>query len=682
MASITPHASYSDCDDHIPRPTPYDDNDDPSAYQFAPLENFDSSLAPADYYRLPTNVILNTQDQTYLDPYYGYPPMTGQQHAPAGLYYRPTWTRPNSGYTTNPTENEYGFEGNDYDERLSSQKTHRKRVSSRAKGGSAPKTSKGSTTESVHSDQSKPKQMEKTLELISRPGFIPLPQATAPESPAASTSDNADTLAETPRTTTLDSTSSTDPCISTSSDADVSTNQIEVTSYQARPEILDFASEELVTELFDIYFNHMNAQCGLLERGFRTLAAIRSRSHFLLTTICAIAAKYYETRPELHLQLSQVARNLAFTVLESGHKSVEVVQAYMLLAIWPIQGRAWLMLGLAIRIAIEMNLHQEPSGSLEVKEKRNRERTWLICYTLDRGISAQTGKPHSIADNYMVRNAGQWWQRSEAIPQDAGVVEYLEFQRMLSRCLGILPSGSGQFDYVSAIDAIESQTKTWSNEWKSRRIIADSEYRSLTAVFYYHYAITTINLFGLQNAVKQAHADIPHFFSRCHSSGMACILVVLDELAPRGYMRYAPDSHFVITSHVAVALLKLIRPEFLGLLGNEQETLQSVQAIADLFSHVAANTIHIPARSGAFLRSLINSKKGSLAAPATFHDSQAWPITQLLGSHAPLDEVGTSGSAPERDSVLQPGGPSLYQGAATGFISQGIGLTFADNCEF
>ncbi|QRV98250.1 hypothetical protein RhiJN_26269 [Ceratobasidium sp. AG-Ba] len=121
MASITPHASYSDHDDHIHRLAPYHDEGDRSAYQFAPLEHFDSSLAPADYYRLPPDALWDAQDQTFLHPQYGYPPMAYQQDAPTGLDPHATWTRPNSEYMSNSTENEYGSEGNDHHERLNDQ---------------------------------------------------------------------------------------------------------------------------------------------------------------------------------------------------------------------------------------------------------------------------------------------------------------------------------------------------------------------------------------------------------------------------------------------------------------------------------------------------------------------------------------------------------------------------------
>jgi hypothetical protein len=75
-----------------------------------------------------------------------------------------------------------------------------------------------------------------------------------------------------------------------------------------------------------------------------------------LFRICAIAARYYTKRHDLHSQLSAFAKRLAFEVPSRGYKSVEVVQAYLLLSMWTLgpektfeQDRTWLMLGMAIR---------------------------------------------------------------------------------------------------------------------------------------------------------------------------------------------------------------------------------------------------------------------------------------------------------------------------------------------
>ncbi|KAB5595391.1 Fungal Zn(2)-cys(6) binuclear cluster domain containing protein [Ceratobasidium theobromae] len=414
---------------------------------------------------------------------------------------------------------------------------------------------------------------------------------------------------------------------------------------QVQPEMLSFVSTEEVVELFDIYFDHLNAQNGLLERGFHTPPMVCSRSPFLLTTVCAIAAKFYTKKPELHLKLAGIAKKLAFSVPERGYKSVEIVQAYLLLSLWgsgPVeryeQDKTWLLLGtscLGIRVATDLNLHRKSTAQLDdsaesrarAREIRNRERTWLVCYILDRSLSAQMGKPHSVKEDFIIRNAAQWWKQPDSIPQDAGIVAYLEMQRILSRSLDFLYSGTQNAsglqtdcDYLLVIKTIESQLQAWSNEWEAHRKADTSvgaDYRSSAAAFYYHYAMLVVNSFGLQNAMERSPVDISHFFSRCHTSAMSCALVVRDELIPRDYMRYSPDSHFVFTSYAVLTLLKLIRPEFSAFLDNEQKTLKLVQNIADLFEQIAANPYHTPALYSTFLRALITAKKESATAPSS-----------------------------------------------------------------
>jgi hypothetical protein len=54
--------------------------------------------------------------------------------------------------------------------------------------------------------------------------------------------------------------------------------------------------------------------------------------------------------------LTELAKKLAFSVPAKGYKSVEIVQAYLLLALWGCgaveryeQDKTWLLLGMAIR---------------------------------------------------------------------------------------------------------------------------------------------------------------------------------------------------------------------------------------------------------------------------------------------------------------------------------------------
>ena len=63
-------------------------------------------------------------------------------------------------------------------------------------------------------------------------------------------------------------------------------------------------------------------------------------------------------------------------------------------------------------MAIDLNLHRKTAvrsqdtveGRSRDKEVHNRERTWLICFCLDRSLGAQMGKPHSIKEECVLNS--------------------------------------------------------------------------------------------------------------------------------------------------------------------------------------------------------------------------------------------------------------------------------------
>ncbi|EEB96382.1 hypothetical protein MPER_04494, partial [Moniliophthora perniciosa FA553] len=99
---------------------------------------------------------------------------------------------------------------------------------------------------------------------------------------------------------------------------------------------------------------------------------------------------FHTAKPELHPRLTELAKKLAFIVPAQGYKSVEIVQAYLLLTLWGCgaveryeQDKTWLMLGMAIRMATDLNLHRKTAvkstdtqeGRVRDMEVHNRERT-------------------------------------------------------------------------------------------------------------------------------------------------------------------------------------------------------------------------------------------------------------------------------------------------------------------
>ncbi|KAI0053938.1 hypothetical protein FA95DRAFT_1579033 [Auriscalpium vulgare] len=401
---------------------------------------------------------------------------------------------------------------------------------------------------------------------------------------------------------------------------------------QIQPEMLSFVSTEEVVALFDIYFNHLNMHCNLLDRDFHTPSLVCSRSPFLLTTICAVSAKFFTPRPELHGKLTELSKKLAFNVPAQGYKSVEIVQAYLLLALWgcgPVerfeQDRTWMLLGMAIRTATDLNLHRRTSttsaetaeGKARDREVFNRERTWLLCFCLDRSVSAQMGKPSSIKEDSIIRSALQWVRSPLARRGDVSLAAYVELQRVVARTLDLLysettsPSGLlVDVDYLLVIRTFERQIQGWYSQVTDVDASGDvlGRYSTLMLEYYASYAMLVINSFGLQNALEHSPVDIPHFFARVHTSAKTCCTLVRDELGPSGFLKYSPDSHFVFSSYAVLSLLKLIRPEFPASRDAEQDTLAIAREVADTFDSVSAGPAHTPSLYSVFLRALLTAK--------------------------------------------------------------------------
>ncbi|KAF9053126.1 fungal-specific transcription factor domain-containing protein [Panaeolus papilionaceus] len=499
---------------------------------------------------------------------------------------------------------------------------------------------------------------------------------------------------------------------------------------QVQPEMLSFVSTEEVVALFKIFFDHIHMHCNVLDPDFHTPALVCSRSPFLLTTICSIASKFYTEKPDLHPRLTELAKRLAFSVPAKGYKSVEIVQAYLLLALWGCgaveryeQDKTWLLLGMAIRMATDLNLHRKTAvtssetqeGKARDVEVHNRERTWILCFCLDRSFSAQMGKPHSIKEDYIIRHTSEWRSSPVAKPSDSSLAAYAELQRILSRSLEFLYSGTdspsglqSNVDYLLIIKTFETQLLVWSTQWIDNRdysgelaLAANAaaspvpnpsmssttpartvEYKKMISRFYINYAMLVLNSFGLQNALEKAPMDIGHFFARVHSSAYECARIVRDELGPSGFMKYSPDSHFVQTSYALLSLLKLVRPEFQPFLDDEQKTLNLVKDVADVLDNIAANPLHTPALYSGFLRALIAAKLDPLSSSQSASVNGASEEKPHLGADGEVvDTIQTDNNYPATSQAPNSHSSNHSQSNSNGQISDAYN-PFSSNNPF
>lgn len=209
-------------------------------------------------------------------------------------------------------------------------------------------------------------------------------------------------------------------------------------------------------------------------------------------------------------------------------------------------------------------------------------------------------------------------------------------------------------DHLLIIQNIESQLLGWHGDWHQMGIAPlEQECPLFLGNFYVNYGMLVVNSFGLQNALEKSQVDIGHFFARCHTSATACLSVMKNQLAAKGYLKYAPDSLFVQSSYAVLTLLKarsldspsriilihvlqLLRPELQSFI-DEQKTINLVKETADLLEAVAASPMHTPALYSVFLRALIAAKK--TAAPNTTNSKDS---PQFDGDPAPVQGAPNS----------------------------------------
>ncbi|KAF5345063.1 hypothetical protein D9758_010418 [Tetrapyrgos nigripes] len=448
-----------------------------------------------------------------------------------------------------------------------------------------------------------------------------------------------------------------------------------------------------VDKLFDIYYNKCNPFISLLDPVLHTPASTFARCPFLFTVICAISSRYYAEKSEIYPIAMHFAKHSAATALTDGWKSVELCQAYILMSIYSVparrweEDRSWLYTGLAIRIATDLNLHHppatKPQDERQEREMLNRMRVWMICFNLDRSTATQFGKPSTIKENFFIRNSKEWYKKSKYnLAHDVHLCSYSALMRILTCFHEEIfsdpnsPSGlNKKIDFKEVTLKHDRYLTEYHQEWTKRfkeelqHEDESSVFRCKLLPFYVAYSRLVMFSFGFQQAFQrgiQSQDNI--FFSKCFEAAKAVVTEMLEGLVPTGYVKYAPDGHFVFSSFASAFLLKLLRPEFSHLLRreDENETFDLIGRVIQTLSssQIAIDDRHTPKLYARFLAGLLSR-----------HRRDGGAMVGRLQPQPPLQQqVSSSGSFPQSSS-MSTFSVSNSQGSSQG-QSQGSQLNF------
>ncbi|KAK2461096.1 hypothetical protein APHAL10511_006875 [Amanita phalloides] len=402
------------------------------------------------------------------------------------------------------------------------------------------------------------------------------------------------------------------------------------------PEILlhGLVTPEDVDRLFNIFYEHINSHMPLLDPVLHTPASTFARCPFLFTVVCAISSRYDAKKSGIYPVAMHFAKHSAANALVDGWKSVELCQAYILMSIYAVparrweEDRSWLYTGLAIRLATDLNLHQlsssKPQSEKQEREVLNKTRVWMICCNLDRSTATQFGKPSTIREHYALRHTNDWYKQSKYNhPYDIHLCGYSALLDIVAKFHDEIftdpssPTGLNKsVDFRTVTFTHNERLTRFQEEWTSR-YLQDSDrndracaFRCSLLPYLVGYSRLVMFSFGFQQAYRRGLQQEDHiFFSTCLTSAKSVVTNMVEGLASSGYMRYAPDGHFVFAAFASAFLLKLLRPGFANLVSEDEEMVILVlisRLIQTLSSQkLAIDDRHTPKLFSRFLTGLL-----------------------------------------------------------------------------
>lgn len=468
-------------------------------------------------------------------------------------------------------------------------------------------------------------------------------------------------------------------------------------SSQHLPHILtrEIVTLQDVENLFKLYFDKMNPSTSLMDPVLHTPQYVVMRSPFLFTVVCAVASRFYTERPGLYAEVMRYAQLAAGTALITGPKNEEMCLAYLLLQLYPVpsrrweEDRSWVYLGVAIRLAQDLNLNR-PTATTPLNEHHarvllNRTRVWINCFNLDRSSGSQYGKAPIIPNSdYIANHLHDWWGSSKYNVEDFDIhiciysmelnigAKFMEKIRSdpnhptgLNKSTNFTQIASETDDELASVGAHWFHQLD-SIEPKSAMFI----FRTGLLKMVFSYARLVVLSSGLQHA-KEDHLDENSFLMRCFTRASDLIHAFVHRLytteEDRVLLRHAPESQYVFVTFAGAFLVKLLQVKYAQYFTYEKrvEIRDLVQKTVDLLgaADVALDEKHGPSIYSRFLAGLLASPAvrvdltSTLTSPGSHKRARKSKITPTKTRGGLVADISTSADYPSPSSANS-GSPS------------------------
>ncbi|RDX45463.1 hypothetical protein OH76DRAFT_1534309 [Lentinus brumalis] len=380
--------------------------------------------------------------------------------------------------------------------------------------------------------------------------------------------------------------------------------------------------EEEVATFFDLFFLRLNPFINLFDPALHSASYVRSRSPFLFTTMLMAICKFF--RPASYPAVKQLADEWCVYTFSEMQESVEIVQALACMTYWKEAGdkKTWYYIGMASRMAIALRLNRQSrqlnETELQMRERRNKERTYLVLFVHDRSLSMQTGNAWMLQEDELVQRCRSWHEegplRRETRPEDVIVAAFTHLRLIGSHATDAMYNHNRTTLVESELIKLNAELDDWISIWESemhKSPLADPFHVSFLLFFQSHVRLF-LNTFGLNPKMEMGRSpSSSEAVRQCLNSARTNLAIVSKEFAGTHVLRYGQESITVMSAYAAIVLLRLLRnPSAIIQPGVGAEEIYSIiNKAADAYEgagHVTGSAVDSAACHARFLRRLVS----------------------------------------------------------------------------
>ncbi|ELU44658.1 priB protein [Rhizoctonia solani AG-1 IA] len=207
-------------------------------------------------------------------------------------------------------------------------------------------------------------------------------------------------------------------------------------------------------------FLRLNPFINLFDPVLHTVPYVRSRCPFLFTCLIMAGCKFW--KPELFKQTQRIANEFVVKAFADQWKRVEIVQAFACMTYWKEPEDT---------LGLNRYMAKPPEGETELqkRERRNRERTYLVLFVHDRSLAMQTGRQWMLPE---VRKLILWTRDNFIRPEDVIICAFVQLRRIAAETTDVFYLHRGapgllhaDVNYEILLRGCNSKLTQWMDLW-------------------------------------------------------------------------------------------------------------------------------------------------------------------------------------------------------------------------